>query len=587
MDKELLSGNEAIARGAYEAGVQVATAYPGTPSTEILEAIGKRYKGDIYCEWSVNEKVAVEVAMGASFAGARALSAMKHVGLNVAADPVFSLSYIGATGGIIIVTADDPYMHSSQNEQDNRNYGRHAYIPVLEPSDSQECKDYVVWGIKISEEFDTPVLLRLTTRISHSKSIVELGERVESPEPDYVKELSRRVILPAFARKLRLKVIKRLKKLAEFAEIFPENRVEMNDTKIGIITSGISYNYVKEVAPQASVLKLGMVYPLPPYMIKKFAESVDDLYVVEELDPFIETEVNRLGIFPKGKSYVPLYYELNPERVECALKGEPDPVPEMPEDAPLRPPVLCPGCPHANVFYHLHRMKMIVTGDIGCYTLGALPPLNAMDTCVCMGASVTNAIGIEKALGRENAKKIVAVIGDSTFIHSGITGLIDAVYNKGHSNIIILDNRTTAMTGHQPHPGTGKTLMGDETFELNYEELAKACGATYVKTFDPYDVEETAETLKEAFEHEGVSVIVSKRECALLARDRWKEAMWVDVEMCNGCRICLQLGCPALGIVDKKAVIDEVLCIGCGVCSQLCPEDAIKTHKEASAKEVK
>jgi len=587
LERVLLSGNEAVARGAYEAGVQVATSYPGTPATEILEVIGKHYKDVIYCEWSVNEKVALEVAMGASFAGGRALTAMKHVGLNVAADPMFSLSYIGSTGGIVIVTCDDPYMHSSQNEQDNRNYGRHAYIPVLEPSDSQECKDFVIWGIKISEEFDTPVLIRLTTRISHSKSIVELDGRKQPPEPMYEKELAKRVILPMFARKLRLKVLQRQKKLAEFAEIFPENRVEMKDTEIGIITSGISYQYVKEVVPEASVLKLGMSYPLPGYMLKKFANEVSDLYVVEELDPFIETEVNRLGLFPKGKSHIPIYYELNPERVEAGLKGLPDPVPVIPQDIPSRPPVLCPGCPHANVFYQLHRMKMIITGDIGCYTLGALPPLNAMDTCVCMGASITNALGIEKALGDDMANKIVAVIGDSTFIHSGITGMIDAIYNKGHTNIIILDNRTTAMTGHQPHPGTGKTLMGEDTVKLNYEALAKACGATYVKTFDPYNVEETKKTLEEAFASDGVSVIISGRECALLVRDRWAKPLWVDIELCNGCRICLQLGCSALMLEDGKAQIDTVLCTGCSVCAQLCPEDAIKQEEEREKVEVK
>jgi len=576
----MLSGNEAIARGAYEVGVQVATAYPGTPSTEILEEIGKNYKDVIYCEWSVNEKVAFEVAMGASFAGGRALTAMKHVGLNVAADPMFSLSYIGSTGGIVIVTCDDPYMHSSQNEQDNRHYGRHAYIPVLEPSDSQECKDYVIWGIKISEEFDTPVIIRLTTRISHSKSIVELEERGKPPEPMYEKELTKRVILPMFARKLRLKVLQRQKKLAEFAEIFPGNREEMNDTEIGIITSGISYQFVKEVAPDASILKLGMAYPLPDYKIKRFADEVKDLYVVEELDPFIETEVNRLGIFPKGKSHIPIYYELNPERVEAGLKGEPDPVPQFPQDIPSRPPVLCPGCPHTDVFYQLHRMKMIITGDIGCYTLGALPPLNAMDTCVCMGASITNALGIEKALGKDMAEKIVAVIGDSTFIHSGITGMINAIYNKGHTNILILDNRTTAMTGHQPHPGTGKTLMGEDTVKLDYEALARVCGATYVKTFDPYNVEETKKTLEEAFASDGVSVIISGRECALLVRDKWAKPLWVDKELCNTCKICLQLGCSALMLVDDKAFVDVALCTGCSVCAQLCPEDAIKQEEK-------
>lgn len=574
MEREILSGNEAVARGAYEAGVSFAAAYPGTPSTEILESIANNYP-DIYAEWAPNEKVSLEVAMGASFAGARAIVAMKHVGLNVAADPFFSLAYIGSTGGIAIVSCDDPSMHSSQNEQDNRNFGRSAYVPVLSPSDSQECKDYVGWAMKISEEFDTPVLINMTTRTSHSKSIVEFGEASPKMDVSYEKDMTKRVILPMNARKLRLKVIERLNKLSEFAEVFPENKIEWNDTSTGIITSGISYQYVKEVRPEASVLKLGMSYPLPEKMIIDFCEKCDEVYIVEELEPFLEYEINRMGIFPEGKSHIPLNYELNPERVKAGLSGKTDPEPVMKEGIPVRPPVLCPGCPHSGVFYLLKRMKAIVTGDIGCYTLGALPPLNSMDTCVEMGASIGNAFGIEKAYGDDPPKNLVAVIGESTFFHSGITGLIDCVYNRGNTNILILDNRITAMTGHQDHPGTGKTLMGDETVEISIEEIAKACKAEFVEVVDPYDLEEMKRVFEEGFAHDGVSVIIPRRPCALLVRKEWKKPLVVDDEKCNGCRLCLQLGCPAISLIDKKAKISKIFCTGCTVCAQICPEDAI------------
>jgi indolepyruvate ferredoxin oxidoreductase alpha subunit len=577
LPRALLSGNEAVARGAYEAGVRVACAYPGTPSTEILEAIFEQYP-EIYCEWSVNEKVALEVAMGASFGGVRALTAMKHVGLNVAADPFFSLAYIGAaTGGIVVVSADDPSMHSSQNEQDNRHYGRHAKVPVLEPADSQEAKDFTVWAIKLSEQFDTPVLLRLTTRISHSKSVVELSEPMPPNTPTYEKNITTRMILPVFARKLHIRVEERLKKLAEWAEDCPINVVEMRDKKIGIVTCGVTYQHVREVAPEASVLKLGMVYPVPPKLVKKFAESVKELYVVEELDPFLEMELNHLGIFPKkGKGAIPILYELNPERVEAALKGQPDPIEApIPADIPTRPAVLCPGCPHTGVFYNLHKMKATVTGDIGCYTLGGLPPLSAMDTCVCMGASVGNALGLEKAMGEEVNKNIFAVIGESTFIHSGITGLINSIYNLGHTKIVILDNRITAMTGHQHNPSSGKTLRGETTHELDLEALAKVCGAKYVAVVDPYNLDATRQALEKAQATDGVAVVISRRHCALLVRKEWKPALSVDVELCNGCRLCLQVGCPAISMKEKKAVIDPVLCTGCGVCAQVCPEAAI------------
>jgi len=577
----LLSGNEGVARGAYEGGCHFASAYPGTPSTEILENIVK-HKDVIYCEWSTNEKVALEVALGASFAGARALVAMKHVGLNVAADPFFSLSYIGSTGGIIIVSADDPGMHSSQNEQDNRNYARAAKVAMLEPSDSQEAKELTRLGFELSEKFDTPVLLRMTTRLCHSKSIVDLRERKEVPVKGYTKDIKKRLVLPAHARLRHIFVEERLKKLTRYAEKFEYNRMELKDESIGIITSGISYQYAKEVMPDASFLKLSFTYPLPFELIEEFSKKVKKLYVIEENDPFLETEIKAKGIKVIGKEIIPITNELNPTIIAEAFGKKKrsvviDKVPALPP----RPPALCPGCPHTPVFYTINKLKLSATGDIGCYTLGALPPLNALDTCVEMGASVGNAFGMEKVLGADYHKKIVAVIGDSTFFHSGITPLIDIVYNKGVTTVIILDNRITAMTGHQDNPGTGKTLMGEETYEVKLEDIVKACGVKNVFVVDPYNLKELKKIIKQEVEREEPSVIIAKRPCVLLLQR--KKQVWnpyyVNKEECIGCKLCLGLGCPAISMKDGKAEINKFFCVGCGVCVQICPKDGAIVQK--------
>lgn len=580
--KVLLSGNEAVARGAYEGGCRFAAAYPGTPSTEILENIAK-YKDVIYCEWSTNEKVALEVVTGASFAGARALAAMKHVGLNVAADPFFSLSYIGSTGGIIIVSADDPGMHSSQNEQDNRHYARSAKMAMLEPSDSQEAKEFTILGFEISEDFDTPLLLRLSTRLCHSKTVVELGERKEVPVKGYEKDIKKRLVLPAHARLRHIYVEERLKKLSKFSEQFEYNKMEFNDKSIGIISSGIAYQYAKEVLPDASYLKLSFTYPLPFKLIEKFSKNVKKLYVIEENDPFLEMEIKAKGINVIGKEIIPITGELNPSIISEAFgkKRKSVTIKKMPSLSP-RPPALCPGCSHTPVFYTLNKLKLTVTGDIGCYTLGALPPLNAIDTCVEMGASLGNAFGMEKVLGEKSDKKIVAVIGDSTFFHSGITPLIDIVYNKGTSTVIILDNRITAMTGHQEHPGTGKTLMGEDTVTINPEDIVKACGVKHVFTVDPYNLKELKKVIKREVERKEPSVIIARRPCILLLlrkKEVW-EPCYVDTEECIGCKICLQLGCPAISMKNEKAYINELFCVGCGVCAQLCPKDNTMIQRE-------
>ena len=580
--KVLLSGNEAVARGAYEGGCRFAAAYPGTPSTEILENIVK-YKDVIYCEWSTNEKVALEVATGASFAGARALAAMKHVGLNVAADPFFSLSYIGSTGGIIIVSADDPGMHSSQNEQDNRHYARSAKMAMLEPSDSQEAKEFTILGFEISEDFDTPLLLRLSTRLCHSKTVVELGERKEVPVKGYEKDIKKRLVLPAHARLRHIYVEERLKKLSKFSEQFEYNKMEFNDKSIGIISSGIAYQYAKEVLPDASYLKLSFTYPLPFKLIEKFSKNVKKLYVIEENDPFLEMEIKAKGINVIGKEIIPITGELNPSIISEAFgkKRKSVTIKKMPSLSP-RPPALCPGCSHTPVFYTLNKLKLTVTGDIGCYTLGALPPLNAIDTCVEMGASLGNAFGMEKVLGEKSDKKIVAVIGDSTFFHSGITPLIDIVYNKGTSTVIILDNRITAMTGHQENPGTGKTLMGEDTVTINLEDIVKACGVKHVFTVDPYNLKELKKVIKREVERKEPSVIIAGRPCMLLLIRKREvgKPFYVDKEECIGCKICLQLGCPAISMKNEKAYINELFCVGCGVCAQLCPKDNTMIQRE-------
>ncbi|MDQ7798292.1 MAG: indolepyruvate ferredoxin oxidoreductase subunit alpha [Candidatus Edwardsbacteria bacterium] len=581
--KMFLSGNEAVARGAWEAGVNVVSAYPGTPSTEILENLGK-YK-EIYAELATNEKVGLEVAAGASFAGARALTCMKHVGLNVAADPLFSMAYIGARGGLVVVSADDPGMHSSQNEQDNRYYAKMAKIPCLEPSDSQECLEMAKLAFDLSEKFDTPVLLRLTTRISHSKGVVETGERTEHQPTGYVKDVAKNITIPAHARKMHVKVEERLKKLAEYGEHFSYNKVEKGEKKLGIITSGISYQYAKDVFPQASFLKLSLTFPLPVKMISEFINSVDEIYVIEENDTFLEEQIKADGYkisgscaYEKeitGKAKIPIAGELDPT-VLAKVFGLQKESSYKPLQLPARPPVLCPGCPHRGVFYALNKLKLTVTGDIGCYTLGMMEPLNAMDTVICMGGSVTAAMGLEKALGPEMAQKTVAVIGDSTFFHSGITGLVDMVYNNSQGTVIILDNRITAMTGHQENPGTGKTLQGQEAPIIELEPLVRSCGVKHVQMIDPLNLKQTEKAIKEAVNNPGASVIIARSPCILIEK-RYRPALKVDEDKCVGCRICLKLGCPAISFDKdkKKSKIDPMLCIGCEVCASLCPKQAM------------
>lgn len=574
--KVLLSGNEGVARGAWEAGVRVATAYPGTPSTEILEALSE-YE-EVEAVWSINEKVALEVALGASFAGVRAITSMKHVGLNVAADPLFSSSYIGAEAGFVIVSCDDPGMHSSQNEQDNRYYAKMAKIPLLEPSDSGEAKELTKLGFEISEKFDTPVLLRLTTRVSHSKSIVELGERIEVEERSYKKMFEKRVLLPSVAMKRHVEVEKRLLALKEFSENFEYNRIEKGNKKLGIITSGVAYQYAKEVFEDASFLKLSMSFPFPERLVKEFAEAVDELIVIEELEPFIEEHVKALGIKVKGKEKVPLIGELNPQILRDAFNIPYERKIFHLPSLPPRPPALCPGCPHTPVYYVLKMLKPIVTGDIGCYTLAALPPLSTTDTCVDMGASIGNAFGIELAYRKRKEKpKIVAVIGDSTFFHSGITPLIDMVYNKGAGTVIILDNSTTAMTGHQDHPGTGKTAKGEEGVKISIESLVKGIGIKNVFVVDPYDVRNLKEIINREIYRNEPSVIITNRPCVLHKEFKGIQfsPVRVDENLCTSCQICIRLGCPSISMKDGKALIDEITCTGCGVCLELCPPKAI------------
>jgi len=591
--KLLLSGNEAIALGAFEAGVKVASGYPGTPSTEILENLCK-YEG-VYTEWSPNEKVAVEVALGACFAGVRALATMKHVGLNVAADPLFTAAYTGVRGGLVIVTADDPEMHSSQNEQDNRNYAYAAKVPMLEPSDPFEAKEFLKAAYRISEQFDTPVLLRTTTRVAHVKGMVERGETESSSAVPGIEKIPEKfVMLPANARRRRVELEKRMQGLREFAEAFPENRLEWGNKKTGFITSGVSYLYVKEAFPEASVLKLGMAYPFPDKMIKEFAAEVGELFIVEELDPFIETHVKALGIKCRGKELIPSYGELNATIVRKSITGDADKAEFAPVPVPMRPPNLCPGCPHRGIFYAISKLGVFIAGDIGCYTLAALKPLSAMDSCVCMGASIGTAFGMEKALGKDSLGKIIAVIGDSTFMHSGITGLMDVVYNKGFSTVVILDNRTTGMTGHQPNPSTGLSISGDQGVGIDIEALCRAVGVKHVYTVNPHDIEATLEVLKQEINRAEPSVVITKSPCVLLPemKKRKHKALYVVLsEKCTGCRSCLKLGCPAiewvplteeeakkLGYKDKQkgfSRINAVLCDGCGQCAPLCKFKAI------------
>jgi indolepyruvate ferredoxin oxidoreductase alpha subunit len=597
-DKVLFSGNEAIALGAFEAGVKVASAYPGTPSTEILENLCT-YEG-VYAEWAPNEKVALEVALGASFAGARALATMKHVGLNVAADPLFTAAYTGVKGGLVIVTADDPEMHSSQNEQDNRNYAYAAKVPMLEPSDASEAKEFLKTAYRISEEFDTPVLLRTTTRVAHVKGIITTGAAECSSAMLGIEKMPEKfVMLPGHARKRRVELEKRLTRLREFAETFPENRIEWGDKQKGFITSGVSYLYVKEAFPEASILKLGMAWPFPDRTIREFASQVQELFIVEELDPFIENHVRALGIACKGKELVPAMGELNSHIVRKSITGETARELFEPLPIPMRPPNLCAGCPHRGIFHAISKLKVFVAGDIGCYTLAALKPLSSMDSCVCMGASIGTAFGMEKALGKDALGKIVAVIGDSTFMHSGITGLIDVVYNRGFSTVIILDNRTTGMTGHQPNPSTGMTLSGDTSTGIDIEALCRAIGVKHVVTVDPHRHLDAEKVLRQEIERPEPSVIITKAPCALLPeikKKKDKKLYTVRAANCTGCRSCLRIGCPAiewvpltpeeakqLGYKETQkghSYINPVMCIGCGQCAPLCKFKAIAVAGE-------
>jgi indolepyruvate ferredoxin oxidoreductase alpha subunit len=596
--KKVLSGNEAIARGAWEAGVLFASAYPGTPSSEILENIAQ-YK-EVKAEWATNEKDALMAAAGASMVGARAMASMKHVGVNVAADPLMSLSYTGVNGGLVLVTADDPELHSSQNEQDNRHYARFAKVPMLEPSDSQEAKDFTQIAFEISERFDTPVMLRSVTRISHSKGVVELGERKELKRPlELKRDVAKYVMLPVYGRQRHRFVEERLSKLKEFAETFPENRMEINDVSVGIITGGISYQYAKEVFPNYSYLKLGMTWPLPEQLIGAFTNKVKKVYVIEELDPFLEENIRAMGFrVDVGKDTVPLCGELSPTIVAKALvPGYQEPEPIYTNPIPLRPPNLCPGCPHRAVFYALKKLKIFVHGDIGCYTLGALPPLSNLDTTICMGSSIGITEGASQALGEKALGKMVCVLGDSTFLHSGVTPLMNMIYNRSNATVIILDNWVTAMTGAQEHPGTGYTAKGEATFAVDYGELATALGVRpeNVRKVNPYHIEEFEQVVQEETNKNETSVIIiTDSPCALLRRaiQSYNEPLFVDEEVCTGCRRCLQLGCPAIswdtskageyqtadGKVKKRkgaSVINEQLCNGCGLCYQVCQFGAI------------
>ncbi|MCW2278960.1 indolepyruvate ferredoxin oxidoreductase subunit alpha [Heliophilum fasciatum] len=585
--KVLMTGNEAIARGAYEYGVGVAAAYPGTPSTEILENIAT-YK-EIPCQWSPNEKVALEVGIGAAIAGARTIVTMKHVGVNVAADPLLTVAYTGVRGGLVLVSADDPGMHSSQNEQDNRFYGPFAKIPVLEPSDSQEAKEMVGLALEMSETFDTPVILRITTRIAHSRSLVTLNEPVERTAKPYSKDAKKYVMIPAYGRARRLFIEERDQKLGAFSETCPVNRIEAGSEPngVGILTSGIAYSYVKEAFPQAPVLRVGLTHPIPKQLITDWAQGFNHVIVVEELEPYLENQLRAMGLPVLGKPFFPPFGELSVQSVQAgvqaalASRGVAIAIPETnvpaPFTAPMRPPVLCPGCPHRGVFYVLKQLKAVVSGDIGCYTLGTMAPLDGIDTCICMGASISGALGMEKA-HPEMANRIVAVIGDSTFLHSGVTGLMDIVYNGGTSTVMILDNSITAMTGHQHHPGTGQTLMGDPAPMVDYEALVRALGVKRVVEVDPLDIKQVKAVLKEEMAVREPSVIIARRPCAL----RVKNDRPLIVENCKGCRACIGVGCPALSMdpATRKAVVDATLCTGCGVCARVCMFDCFRPGGE-------
>lgn len=575
--KVIMLGNEAIARGAYEAGVKVSSAYPGTPSTEISENLVK-YRDDLYAEWAPNEKLAAETAIGASISGVRAMACMKHVGLNVASDPLYTVSYMGVNGGLLFMVADDPGLYSSQNEQDTRMIARAAGVPVLEPSDSAEAKEFVKIGFELSEQFDRPVIFRITTRLAHSQGLVELKDREEIPDKTYEKDIRKNVMMPGNAKFRHVEIEKRNNELKEAADTLPINKIEMNDTRIGVITSGIPYQYVKEALPQASVLKLGMVNPLPEKLIREFASKVETLYVVEELDPVIEEQVKSWGIPAIGKEIFTIQGEYSANMIRKAILGEEVRM-DPPADVPQRPPILCPGCPHRSVFYVLNKLKMHAAGDIGCYTLGAVAPLSVVDTTICMGASISSLHGMEKAKGKEYIKNWVAVIGDSTFLHTGVNSLMNMVYNQATGTVLILDNSTTGMTGHQDHAATGKTLQGDPTYAINIPNLCRAIGVPNVQEINAFDIVALEKAIKEEVAKDEVSVIITKTPCVLLDK-RPKPLYAADPEKCKKCGMCMKPGCPAMTRNEDGTIrIDDTMCTGCGLCESLCKFGAIELVK--------
>lgn len=576
-NKVIMLGNEAIARGAYEAGVKVSAAYPGTPSTEISENIVK-YKEDIYAEWSPNEKVATEVAIGASVSGVRAMACMKHVGLNVASDPLYTVSYMGVNGGLVLVVADDPGLYSSQNEQDTRMIARAAQVPVLEPSDSMEAKEFMKEAFEISEQFDRPVILRTTTRLAHSQGLVELCERKQVEDKPYVKNIQKTVMMPGNAKLRHVVIEQKNLELAEAANTLSVNRVEMQDTKIGVITSGIPYQYVKEALPNASVLKLGLVNLLPKKLIQEFANKVEKLYIIEELDPVIEEQVKSWGIQAIGKEIFTVQGEYSANMIRTAILGEELEL-KAPAKAPGRPPILCPGCPHRSVYYVLNKLKLHAAGDIGCYTLGAVAPLSVVDTTICMGASISSLHGMEKAKGKDYVKNWVAVIGDSTFLHTGVNSLMNMMYNKATGTVMILDNSTTGMTGHQDHAATGKTLLGEPTYAIDIAGLCRAIGVKNVVEVNAFDIAELERVVKEETAKDEVSVIITKSPCVLL--DKSKKPLYIaHPDKCKKCGMCMKPGCPAMTRNEDGTIyIDDTMCTGCGLCATLCKFDAIELVK--------
>jgi len=560
-------GNEAIARGAYEAGVRVSSAYPGTPSTEINENIANIK--EIYSEWAPNEKVAVEVALGSAVSGARSMACMKHVGLNVAADPFYTATYTGINAGLVVVVADDPGMHSSQNEQDTRLIAHASHAPCLDPSNSQECKDFMKLAFEISEKYDTPVIVRLTTRVAHARTLVELGEREEVELREYKKDMRKYVSMPANMIGRHLVVEAREKQLAEDASDMPINRIEWADRKVGVITSGAAYNYVKEAMPGVSVLKLGLAYPMPRKLIEEFAAGVETLYVIEDMEPFYEDTIKSWGIACSGKDKTGLQGELFMHKIEEKFLNAEPAGPANTQGIPNRPPVLCPGCPHRGLYYVLGKLKLTVCSDIGCYTLGALPPLNGVDTCVCMGASIGMAHGMEKARGTEQAKHTVAVLGDSTFCHSGMTGLLNMAYNRSVGTVIIADNSITGMTGHQNNPANGLDIHGEPTTQLDIVKLCEAMGVASCRIVDPFNLKEMEQVLREEVERDGLSVVISRRPCALIVKQTNKPFV-SDPDKCRNCGMCLKVGCPAIIKTENGVRIDPTQCVGCGMCGQLC-----------------